>query len=87
MTLIATGEPIDYGSSVEAGSVLAMVDPLAYMCCVEQEQARCAVGHAELAQAQAKLELAEAQWQLVQTGHDKGTISQSDFLTAKFNCK
>ena len=56
----AEGKTIDYGSVVEAGTILAQLDSSLYEIRVEQEQAGCKVAEAELAKQQAELELAEA---------------------------
>ncbi len=81
----ARGRTIDYGSSVEAGTVLAQVDSARMRSVWSRSRLGVALGEAELVQAQAKLELAEAQWRLAQKSHEKGDDPESDFVTAKFN--
>jgi HlyD family secretion protein len=81
------GKSIDYQSRVEAGTILAQIDPLPYAIRVDQKKAVCARAEAELAQAQAKLELAEAQWRRAQEQLKNKSISDSDFDVAKFNDK
>ncbi len=83
----ARGKTIDYGSSVEPGTVLAQLDSAEYALHVEHAQADCTLAEAELVQAQAKLEVAETQWQLAQTNHTKGAIRPSDFGIARSNYK
>ena len=81
------GKPIDYGSPVEPGTVLAQIDSAEYALRAEHASAGCMLGEAELVQAQAKLELAESQWRHAQTSYEKGSMPLADFGTAKFNYK
>ena len=57
------GKPIDYGSSVEAGTVLAQIDSTLYAARVEQERAGCSRAEAELTKARIDLEQAQVEWQ------------------------
>ncbi len=68
------GKPIDYGSQVEAGTVLARIDDSLYAADVSQSKAQLAQAkanyqrsQADLGQFRAKLVQAEADWQRAQT--------------------
>jgi len=74
---------IDYCSPVEEDSVLAQIDPAVYAAQVEAAQAGCRRGEAELAQAKAKLELAEAQWRRAQEASKAKIMSTAEFDAAK----
>jgi len=78
---------ICYGSSVEAGTVLARLDSKPYEFRVEQEQAGLALSEAELDQARAKLELAEAQFQQADNARKGGTIPEAELRIATANYK
>jgi HlyD family secretion protein len=80
-------ESISYGSQVEVGTVLAHIDPAPYQFRLEQEQAGVMLGDAELAQARAKLELAEAQLQQVEDAHKGGSVPESELREARANFK
>jgi HlyD family secretion protein len=69
-----TGKPIDYGSQVEEGSVLANIDPSVYAFDVasataQLDQAKATVEHAkaDLEQLKAKLYQAQRDWDRAQT--------------------
>jgi HlyD family secretion protein len=81
----ARGKPIDYGSRVEAGTLLAQIDNELSIARVEQERAACARAEAELAQARIHLERAAAQWKQAQDQKKNKAISDSDFDLAQFN--
>jgi HlyD family secretion protein len=83
----APGKSIDYGSPVEAGTVLAQIDSQLYAVRVERERAGCVRAEAELAQAMINLERADAQWQRSQALEAKKAISDSDLELTKFNDK
>jgi HlyD family secretion protein len=55
-----TGKPIDYGSAVEAGAVLARIDDSLYQAKVNQSQAMVTVARAAYDQAVAKIDDANA---------------------------
>jgi HlyD family secretion protein len=78
---------IDFGSPVEAGTVLAYIDTAPYKFRVEQQQAAVMLAQAELDQARAKLELAEAQIEQVGTARESGSIPESDLRAARANHK
>jgi HlyD family secretion protein len=56
----ADGKPIDYGSPVEAGTVLARIDDALYRAKAEQSKAAVRSAEQQLAQSKAKLEQAHA---------------------------
>jgi HlyD family secretion protein len=60
------GQPVDYGSVVDAGTVLAQIDDSLYAADVEQARANLNSAEAGVAQAQAKLEQARQDWQRAQ---------------------
>jgi HlyD family secretion protein len=60
------GQPVDYGSAVEAGTVLARIDDSLYSADVEQARANLNSAEAGVVQAQAKLEQARQDWQRAQ---------------------
>ena len=65
----ATGEQlkrIDYGSAVEDGTVLALIDPAVYKAQADQANASLVRAEADLLQARAKQEQAEAEWKRAQ---------------------
>jgi HlyD family secretion protein len=77
------GKPIDFGSPVEEGTVLAKLSDGTYMAQVEQAKAVCARAEAEMALAKTKLELAEAQWRRGQEQMKNQSISASDLDVLK----
>ena len=77
------GKSIDWCSPVEAGTVLAQIDPELYAVCVEEKRAACVRAEAELAMVRINLERHEAQAQ----GGATETASQADIDSAKSNVK
>ena len=80
------GKPIDYGSQVEAGTVLARIDDSIYAADVNQSKAQVAQAkanfqrsQADLGQLRAKLVQAEADWQRAQQLGPSEALSQSDY--------
>ena len=80
------GKPIDYGSQVEAGTVLARIDDSLYAADVNQSKAQVAQAkanyqrsQADLGQLRAKLVQAEADWQRAQQLGPSEALSQSDY--------
>ncbi len=78
---------ISWGSSVEAGTVLAQIDRRLYAARVEQERAGCLRAEAELAQATINVERTEVQWKRVQTLVARNAMSVSDLDLANFDYK
>jgi HlyD family secretion protein len=83
----ANGKPIDWGSSVEAGTVLAQIDSDLYTARVQRERAVCVRAEAELAQAKINLQRTEARWKHATPDQSVNkTVSDSGF-EAEFNYK
>lgn len=76
--------PIDYGSTVDVGTLLATIDPRSYVACLKREQAGCGRAKAELDLAKVNLKRAEAQWQRVRQ-KQKGGVSDLDVEQAQFD--
>jgi len=83
------GKTIDYGSYVEAGTILARIDDSLYASDVSQNKAQLAQARAnyqrsqaDLGQFRAKLVQAEADWQRAQQLGPSEALSQSDFDAA-----
>jgi HlyD family secretion protein len=86
----ANGKPIDYGSTVEEGTVLAQIDDSLYASDVEQaaaqlEQTKANVRRAEadLAQMKAKLHQAEQNWKRAQELGVSRALSATDYDSYK----
>jgi len=62
----ANGNPVDYGSSVEEGTVLAHIDDSLYVAAVGQAQANLASAEANVLQMKAKLDEAQQDWDRAQ---------------------
>jgi HlyD family secretion protein len=84
------GKPIDYGSHVEAGTVLAHIDDSLYAADVSQSKAQLGQAkanyqrsQADLGQLRAKLVQAEADWQRAQQLGPSEALSQADFDAAR----
>jgi HlyD family secretion protein len=84
------GKTIDYGSQVEAGTVLARIDDSLYVSDVSQNKAQLAQAkanyqrsQADLGQLRAKLVQAEADWQRAQQLGPSEALSQADFDAAR----
>ncbi|MGQ9920153.1 MAG: efflux RND transporter periplasmic adaptor subunit [Desulfobacca sp.] len=84
------GKPIDYGSVVKAGMVLARIDDAIYSAEVSQATAQLAQARAnvqraqaDLGQLQAKLYQAENDWRRAKQLGPSEALSQSDFDAAK----
>jgi HlyD family secretion protein len=81
-----SGKPIDYGSVVEEGTVLAQIDDALYAADVAQikaqlEQAKAGVirAEADLGQMQAKLFQADRDWNRARKLGPSDALSQSDY--------
>jgi HlyD family secretion protein len=80
------GKTIDYGSAVEAGTILARIDDSLYQSDVEQARAdltqakaNVAKAQADLGQLQAKLDQAQADWKRAQDLGPSDALSRSAF--------
>jgi len=81
-----SGKTIDYGSSVEEGTILAQIDDSLYAADVAEAKARLDVAkagvlraQADLGQLQAKLFQAERDWKRAKKLGPSDALSQSDF--------
>jgi HlyD family secretion protein len=83
----AKDKTIDYGATVEAGTVLAQIDSELFAVRVERERAVCMRAEAEVTQAKIGEERAKAQWEDFQERKKNGTASDLEFDAAKFNYK
>lgn len=88
--LDVNGKPIDYGSVVKAGMVLAHIDDAIYSAEVSQATAQLAQARAnvqraqaDLGQLKAKLYQAENDWRRAKQLGPSEALSQSDFDAAK----
>jgi HlyD family secretion protein len=86
------GKPIDYGSVVDEGAVLAKIDESVYAADLavaraqmEQDKAGETSAAANLEQMNAKLIQAEAEWKRSQELNQSKLLTQVDFDTAKAN--
>jgi len=84
------GKPVDYGSVVEPGMVLARIDDSLYAADVEavkaqlaQNQAQVQYAQANLAQLQAKLYQASRDWARAQKLGPSDALSQADYDAAQ----
>lgn len=80
------GKTIDYGSHVEAGTVLALIDPSVYQSQVDQAEAQLASAKAGIARAQAdvgqytaKYKQAERDWNRAQKIGPSDALAQMDY--------
>lgn len=85
----ASGKQIDYGSVVEEGMKLALIDGSLYMydrdqskAAFEQAQADILIAEAELGQAGTKLTQAEREWIRTKKAGGKDVISETDYDVA-----
>jgi HlyD family secretion protein len=69
---------IDFGSAVEAGTLLAQIDPALYQAKVQQARANLERAQAEIKLAEAKQRLAERNWQRAQALYRQKAMSQED---------
>jgi HlyD family secretion protein len=86
------GKPIDYGSAVEAGMVLARIDDSLFAAEVSQAKAQLAQARAnvqraeaDLGQLKAKLIQTESDWLRAEKLGPSEALSQSDFDAARSN--
>lgn len=74
---------VDFNDRVEAGQLLAEIDPEQFIAAVEEAKARIVAADANIKQARATLAEAKAQATRAKTQLEKGLISQRDFETAE----
>ncbi len=84
------GKPIDYGSNVETGTILAKIDDSLYAADVDQAEATLAQAQAnvqraeaDLGELKAKLDEAERDWQRAQKLGPSDALSQSSYDSYK----
>lgn len=75
----ATGKTVDYGSVVEAGTVLAQIDDSLYVADVAQAEAQLLSSKAGLQRAQADLSQAEQNWKRAKQLGPSEALAQSNY--------
>lgn len=80
-----TGKTIDYGSLVEAGTVLAQIDDAIYRAHVGQAKANVQRAQADLLQFKAKQRQTEREWKRLENLVITKAVSISDYDLAKAN--
>ncbi len=73
------GKPLDCGSHVRQGMVLAQIDPRVYEAQVEYAEAALSAARSSLAQLQAKRDQTERAWKRAQTLRPKKAIADTDY--------
>jgi HlyD family secretion protein len=76
------GRPVDYGSRVEVGTVLAQIDDTLYRAQLDQARANVQRTRADLLEFQAKLRKADRDWARAQELRRTGVISDADYDVA-----
>src|SRR5690606_13038620 len=74
---------VDFNDRVEAGQLLAEIDPEQLIAAVEEAKARIVAADANIKQARATLAEAKAQATRAKTQLEKGLLSQREFETAE----
>jgi HlyD family secretion protein len=80
-------KPIDYGSVVEKGTVLARIDPTPYQAALEQADATLERSQADLLQLEAKREQAAQDRKRADKLHPQHAIAETDYDSAVANYK
>lgn len=85
----ADGNPMDYGSRVTAGMVLATIDDVTYKADLQEAQASCEQAEASIfsaeasiASAKANAALAEKNWKRAEILKNQNSITESDYDSA-----
>lgn len=78
---------IDYGSVVQEGTILALIDDATYKAQVDQAKATTQRANADLLQYQAKCLQMEQEWKRAQSLRPKGAIADTDYDLASANYK
>ena len=76
------GKPIDYGSAVDVGTVLAQIDDTLYGAQLDQSRANAQRARADMLELQAKLRKADRAWTRAQELRRTGVISDADYDVA-----
>lgn len=79
--------PVDYGSVVKEGTILATIDDAVYKAQVDQAAAGLERAQADLTQARAKLEQAQEEWRRAQSLLPQKAIAETDYILAQSNYK
>jgi HlyD family secretion protein len=69
--LLAKPKPVDYGSTVHPGTLLAKIDPSIYQAKVSQSEASLAQANAKVKEAEANVKVAEANLSLAKAKDDQ----------------
>ncbi len=72
-------KPIDYGSVVKQGTILALIDDSVYRAQVDQAEAQLLRSQADLHQAEAKLQQAEQEWKRAEELRPQQAIAGTDY--------
>lgn len=83
----AEKKTVDYGSVVQEGTILAMIDDATYKAQVDQAAASLQRANADLLQYQAKCLQTEQEWKRAQSLRPKGAIADTDYDLAAANYK
>jgi len=78
---------IDYGSIVQDGTILALIDDAVYKAQVDQAQASLLRAKADLLQMQAKAEQTKAEWRRAESLRPTKAIADTDYDLAVANYK
>lgn len=78
---------IDYGSTVDEGTILAQIDDSVYRAQVEQSRASSHRAEAEFSQLEARLDQAERDWKRAEGLRTSNTITEADLDTAQANLR
>jgi HlyD family secretion protein len=79
------GKPIDYGSEVEAGTILAQIDPRAYQAQLKQARAAVRRARAALGVQEARVRLAEQETRRLGKLHVKNAVAEDDLEKARLS--
>ena len=80
-------KPVDYGTTVEKGTVLARIDSIPYDAALAQAEATLERSKADLLQLEAKCYQAEQDLKRAETLKPKGAISDSEYDSTVANCQ
>lgn len=75
-------KPVDYGTPVEVGTVLAKIDDAIYLTQVHQSEASLENSNAQLEQAKTKYELSKLNWDRAQELRKNNVMTQADYDAA-----
>ena len=80
-------KPLDCGSHVRQGMVLAQIDPTIYEAQVEFAQAALSAARSSLSQLQAKRDQTERAWKRAESLRPKKAIADTDYDLASTDCR